>query len=96
MEPLGADEVAERLTALGGWTFAGDAIHRTFRFDRYMDAIAFINRVAAKAEAADHHPDLRNSYTTVDVSLTTHSAGGVTEKDLALAGEIDQIVGGEP
>lgn len=74
-----------------GWSYADDAIHRTFEFDAFMDAVAFINRVAEKAEAANHHPDLRNSYTTVEISLTTHSEGGVTRRDLDLAEEIDGV-----
>lgn len=88
MDTLTPEEIETGLADLDGWSFEDDAIHARFEFDEFMDAIAFINGVAAKAEAANHHPDLHNSYTTVNVSLTTHSEGGVTEKDLALAREI--------
>lgn len=89
MSTLDAQEIESRLGE--GWTYAEDAIHKTFEFDAFMDAVGFINSIAAKAEAANHHPDLHNSYRTVEVSLTTHSEGGVTENDLALAAEIDEI-----
>lgn len=87
MDTLHDDEIGRRLP--DGWRYEDGAIHRSYEFEAFMDAIAFINRVAAKAEGMDHHPDLRNSYTTVEVSITTHSAGGVTEKDLELAAAID-------
>lgn len=89
MSTLSAQEVESQLGE--GWTFADDAIHKTFEFDAFMDAVGFINSIAAKAEAANHHPDLRNSFRTVEVSLSTHSEGGVTEKDLDLAREIDEV-----
>lgn len=91
MDTLTPQELESRLADLDGWSLQDDAIHKQFEFDSYMDAIAFINAVAAKAEAANHHPDLHNSYTTVNVSLTTHSEGGVTTKDLDLAREIDSV-----
>lgn len=91
MDTLDAQTVRSELGE--AWSLGDDAIHRTFEFDAFMDAIAFINRVAERAEEADHHPDLRNSYTTVEVSLTTHSEGGVTRRDLDLAEEIDAVAG---
>lgn len=87
MQTLSDEEIGRRLP--DGWRYQDGAIHRSYAFDAYMDAIAFMNRVAAKAEGMDHHPDLRNSYTTVEVSISTHSAGGVTDKDLELARAID-------
>jgi len=88
------DEPAIRaaLADLDGWELDGDAIVRELRFDGFLDAIAFINRVAPLADAADHHPELTNVYSRVRIVLSTHDAGGVTDKDLALAGQIDAVV----
>ncbi|MDX1658209.1 MAG: 4a-hydroxytetrahydrobiopterin dehydratase [Nitriliruptorales bacterium] len=91
MDTLPSEQIEQRLTDLDGWSFEDDAITKTFEFDEFMDAVGFINAVAAKADAANHHPDLHNSYTTVNVTLTTHSAGGVTTKDLDLAREIEEL-----
>jgi 4a-hydroxytetrahydrobiopterin dehydratase len=92
METLSDDQIRTALADdLPGWKLDGGAIHRRYQLDSFTDAIAFITRVAAKAEAANHHPDLHNSYRTVEVSLTSHDAGGVTDKDLALAREIAAI-----
>jgi|ERR671923_841789 4a-hydroxytetrahydrobiopterin dehydratase len=77
---------------LEGWTYLADAIHRDFTFKGFRDAIAFVNRIAELANEAGHHPDLEIHYNRVVVSLSTHDAGGVTEKDIALAGRIDRVV----
>lgn len=74
------------------WRYANDALHITLTFDTFMDAVSAFNAIAHAAEAADHHPDLANSYTTLTVALTSHDAGGVTDRDLALATQIDMIV----
>jgi len=71
------------LDGLPGWTTSGEAIVRTYQFASFPDAIAFATRLAFDAEAADHHPDLLISYRKVTVTWSTHSEGGVTEKDLA-------------
>ncbi len=75
---------------LGSWKLLGDAIHKDFTFPSFREAIAFVNRIADLANAAGHHPDLEIHYNRVVVSLSTHDAGGVTERDLALAGDIDR------
>lgn len=93
MSTLDTDTIRERLRALDGWELQGDQIRRELRFDTFMDAVGFINRVAELADEANHHPDLHNSYTSVTVSLTTHSEGGVTERDLDLAARIDGVAG---
>lgn len=90
MDTLSHEQIEDRLPSLEGWSYHNDALHRTFGFDSFLDAIAFINRIAAKAEDRDHHPEIRNVYTTVEVSLSTHSAGGVTDKDFDLAAAIDE------
>ncbi len=81
--------LAAALHALPGWQRAGNAIRRTFTFRDFAAAFAFMTDVAREAERLDHHPDWRNSWATVEVALTTHSAGGVTALDLQLARAID-------
>ena len=74
-----------------GWTREDKAITRTFRFADFSQAWAFMSRVALLAEAADHHPDWRNVWNLVEIRLTTHDAGGVTSKDIALARKINEL-----
>jgi len=88
---LSPSELKLRLKELEGWKAEGKFITRTFEFDHFMDAIAFINEVAEAAERLEHHPDVNIRYTTVKLSLQTHSEGGVTEWDLELARAIDNI-----
>jgi 4a-hydroxytetrahydrobiopterin dehydratase len=91
MSTLDHDTVRARLGDLDGWELDGDTIRREFTFDGFRAAIDFINRIADLADDANHHPELTNVYSTVTVVLTTHDAGGVTEKDLALAAAIDGV-----
>lgn len=86
-------EVQRALGARSGWTRRGNAITRTFEFPAFLAAIAFVNRIAEVAEKMDHHPDIDIRYTKVTCSLSTHSAGGITQKDFKLAEEIDDSVG---
>jgi len=87
---LSPDEIAKRLEQLAGWECRDDAIGRLFRFKEFMEGIRFVNRVAEIAEAADHHPDIAINYTRIRFSCSTHSEGGVTDKDFKLAGEIER------
>ena len=87
---LSEAEVATRLAALPSWTRQGEAIHRTFELATFAEAIAFVTRVAALAEAADHHPDILVQYRKVTLTLSTHDAGGLTSLDFDLAGGIDR------
>lgn len=74
------------------WTQTNDKLHRIFKFADFRQAFAFMTEVAFAAEAAGHHPDWSNVYNTVKIGLTTHDAGNtVTEKDHALAREIDEV-----
>jgi 4a-hydroxytetrahydrobiopterin dehydratase len=82
------DALAE---GLHGWSYDGNAIRKEFTFRGFLAAIAFIDRLAPKAHAARHHPDLENHYNRVLVSLTTHDEGGVTASDVALAHEIESV-----
>ncbi|HEX8232536.1 MAG TPA: 4a-hydroxytetrahydrobiopterin dehydratase [Caulobacteraceae bacterium] len=84
------------LARLPGWTAAhgGKAVRRTFKFESFRDAFAFMARAALEAERLDHHPDWFNSYKRVQVMLTTHSSGGVTEIDVKLAQAMDRAASG--
>jgi len=80
---LSREQIDARLRDLPGWTYDGQALTRKLTFASFPDAIAFVTRIAFDAEAADHHPDLHVSYKHVTISWSTHSEGGVTEKDFA-------------
>ncbi|BAU63349.1 pterin-4a-carbinolamine dehydratase [Stanieria sp. NIES-3757] len=88
---LNQTEINQKIQQLSGWTTDGKKITRTFQFKDFVDAIAFVNRLVEPAEAAGHHPDLIISYNKVTVNLTTHDAGGITQKDLDLAEKITQL-----
>jgi 4a-hydroxytetrahydrobiopterin dehydratase len=81
MAKLDQSDVAQRLQKLPGWELQGDAIRRTFTFEGFPDAVAFLARLAFDAEAADHHPDVTINYKRVTLSYSTHSEGGLTAKD---------------
>jgi 4a-hydroxytetrahydrobiopterin dehydratase len=83
--------IAARLAALPGWRVEAGALRRTFALADFRHAIFFVNGVAAIAERENHHPDLAIRYREVDVALTTHDAGGITENDLVLAELIDGV-----
>jgi 4a-hydroxytetrahydrobiopterin dehydratase len=90
MAKLSPEEISTRLKAVAGWHYAENAISKLYRVKKFMDGIHFINQVAEMAEAADHHPDIFVNYIRVTFTCSTHDAGGVTEKDFALAGEIER------
>ena len=91
---LSEDEIEQALTGLPGWEVVDKTIEKEFRFKGFPDAVAFVSRLVEPAETANHHPDLEIHYNRVVVALSTHSEGGVTAKDLALAGEVDGRSGG--
>ena len=93
---LSQTDIDARLAAHPGWTLAGEAITRQFTFKSFPDAIAFVTRLAFDAQAADHHPDLLVSFKRVTVTWSTHSEGGVTEKDFAGAAQADAVAGTFP
>ena len=98
MAVLSDAERAEALAVLPDWAHDAerDAIRKRFTFADFGEAFAFMTRVALEAEKADHHPDWSNAWNRVDISLTTHSAGGLTANDVALARKIDEIAGAVP
>ncbi len=92
MALLSDDEIERRLVG-GEWRREGQAIEREWRFEDFGAAIAFVDRVAVAAEQANHHPDiLVHGWNRVRLTLSTHSAGGLTEADFALAGQLDGLV----
>ena len=95
-EALTSSAVEEALASLRDWSFDRDrpALRRTFRFSNFTEAFAFMGRVAREADAMDHHPEWTNVYNRVDVTLTTHDAGGITALDIELARRMDAIAEG--
>ena len=91
MGRLTAHEINDRLRELDGWALDGDAIRRQFVFAGFPDAIQFVTRLAFDAEAADHHPDILINYKRVTLTYSTHSEGGLTEKDFAGAATADRL-----
>jgi 4a-hydroxytetrahydrobiopterin dehydratase len=93
MKPLADPEIDERLAALdSSWRREGGEIVRDFERENFTDALALVNAVAAEAERADHHPDiLLHSYKRVRITITTHAADGLTDRDFALARAIDAL-----
>ena len=89
---LTESEVAERLSALSGWSIESDTLVKTFTFPDFVAAIKFVNALAVAAEAADHHPDLDIRYNKVKVALTTHDSGGLTKNDFELAAKAEGLL----
>ena len=88
---LNNTEIQERASQLSGWTVEGKQLRSTRLFKDFIEAIAFVNKLVAPSEAAGHHPDIEISYNKVTLNLTTHDAGGLTDKDFALAQEISTL-----
>ena len=83
-------QIAEQLTALPGWRHEAGALRRTYKTDGWPTTLMLVNAIGFYAEAADHHPDLEVHWGSVSVALSTHSAGGITPKDVALAKLFEQ------
>lgn len=88
---LSDQEIAGALTALKGWSREGSEMVATFKFASYLAGIVFVNEVARIAEAQNHHPDIHIGWRKVILRVSTHSAGGLTEKDVALARAINEV-----
>lgn len=86
------EEVQPRLVFLPGWVFSKDGIEKKYEFKDFVAAFSFMTRVAMAAEKMDHHPEWSNVYNKVDIRLTTHEAGGVTDSDFKLAEIIDKHI----
>jgi len=94
MTALSEEEIRGVLRDLPGWRYDRGEILKQYKFSTFRDAIAFIDRLAEKADAANHHPDLENHYNRVRVALHTWTENGVTEKDVRLAREIESVADG--
>jgi len=88
---LDDQDIRSRLDDLKGWTREGDAIRKTFTLDSFPEAIAFVNRIADVSQNVDHHPDIDIRFDRVSCTLSTHSEGGLTDKDFDLARKLDVI-----
>lgn len=92
MAKLSNEDMAAALAGLPGWSRAGDTLTKTFTFATFPQGISFVDRVAVVAEELGHHPDITINYSRVTMTLATHDEGGVTEKDVTLAGRIEALV----
>lgn len=89
MARLDEAAIAERLSRLSGWERVGDEIRKEYRFADFAQAMGFVTRVALRAEAMNHHPDILVRCSRVAVTLTSHDVGSLTERDFRLAAQID-------
>lgn len=94
MTKLDDAQVESRLAPLTGWKRTEDEITKSFKFKSFPTALEFVHRVGEAAEKANHHPDIDIRYDTVTLRLSTHDAGGLTERDFELAGVVQGLVGG--
>jgi 4a-hydroxytetrahydrobiopterin dehydratase len=91
MARLSDEEIGSKLEALDGWERKGDAIRRQFDRGDFKGAVEFVNAITPVAEEMNHHPDLAISWKDVEVTITTHSEGGLTENDFELARRIEEV-----
>lgn len=88
---MNEQEVAQALESASEWSELNGQIQRTFQFDDFKAAMAFVNKVADQAEQSQHHPDILIRYNKVTLTLSTHDAGGITQLDFNLAAEVDAM-----
>ena len=91
MSRLDEEQIEVKLRGVEGWRREGDALVKDFKLDDFKGSVDFVNRITPTAEGMNHHPDLTISWNRVKVSLTTHSQGGLTDKDFELASKIDSL-----
>ena len=89
--PMNDAEIDKALSTIEYWQRSGNAIEREFKFNDFLKAINFVNRVAQVAEDANHHPDIVINFNKVKLSLTSHDSGGVTQRDIRLATAINKV-----
>lgn len=94
MSVLSSTEIEQRLTHMPGWALVHGEIVREASFQDFVTAVTFVNQVAARAESAGHHPDIDIRYNKVRLALTSHDAGGITDKDFDMATGIEAILAG--
>lgn len=91
MSKLTPNDITEHLARLDEWQLNGECIEKEFEFEDFLTAMAFMNLLTPTAESLNHHPDWSNSYNKVHISLTSHEASGLTEKDFSFARAADEI-----
>jgi 4a-hydroxytetrahydrobiopterin dehydratase len=91
MPALTAKEIGLHLKTVPEWSKRARTIRRTFKFDGFLNSIAFVNRIAPKAQKLNHHPDIDIRFDKVTLTLTTHDEGGITAKDFSLAKQCDEV-----
>jgi 4a-hydroxytetrahydrobiopterin dehydratase len=91
MAKLNENELQQALQHLPGWSVRNNAMERSYKFADFVAAMAFVNRVAELAEQAQHHPDIDIRYNQVKIALSTHDAGGITQKDADMAAKIEAL-----
>ena len=84
-------ELQQALQKLPGWKKNGNAIERNFQFENFVQAMDFVNQIDEAAEAVNHHPDIHISYNKVTMTLVSHDSGGVTQRDIRMAGKINEL-----
>jgi len=94
MPALTSKQASLRLKAVPHWLKRGQKIHRIFEFEGFLNSIAFVNRIAKKAQKLNHHPDIDIRFNKVTLKLTTHDEGGITAKDFRLAWQSDEVFAG--
>lgn len=95
MKKLSEEEIEKRMEALEGWEYVDNAIQTSFEFENFRETFSMMTLIAFECEAQEHHPDWNNEYNILYISLSTHEAGGVTEKDFKLAHSIEDIIDSE-
>ena len=90
-EKLSSDEIQTELKKVAGWVIQDEKLHKEFQFSSFIEAFGFMTQLALVAESMNHHPEWFNVYNRVDITLTTHDAGGMSERDVTLARFIDSI-----
>jgi 4a-hydroxytetrahydrobiopterin dehydratase len=90
-DKLTQEQIEARLADFPDWSVVGGALQRTFGFENFVEAMAFVNKVADQAEEVQHHPDILVRYNKVTLTLSTHDASGITAKDFDLARDIDRL-----
>lgn len=93
MKPLTPDEIQQELENFPNWSYEDEAIHLSLEFDDFKNAFTAMTRMAFEAERLVHHPNWSNTYNTVNISLSTHDAGGITHKDFELAKAFEEVLG---
>lgn len=92
MKPLNQEEIQEKLKEFSQWSYEDDAIHISFEFEDFKNAFTAMTRIAFEAERLQHHPTWSNTYNSVNISISTHDADGVTDKDFELAKAIENVL----